>query len=71
MKEKRTITLVQPGEVVVKFSGKPFKSGSKTATVKGIIDHPIVPGKQAYTFSEDDSFVSIEMCKPYNQDNML
>ena len=35
---------------------KPFKSGSKVNTVKGIVDHPIlhIP---AFTFYEDDSYV--------------
>lgn len=43
-------------------SGKPFKSGRKINTVKGIIDHPIlhVP---AYTFYEDESFVECRRCE--------
>ena len=50
--------------IVVKKSGKPFKSGKKTATVKGIIDHPHKPGGgPAYTFYDDDSCVAIEMVK--------
>jgi hypothetical protein len=41
---------------------KPFKSGFKTNTVKGVIDHPIlhVP---AYTFVEDDSYVECRRCE--------
>jgi hypothetical protein len=46
------------GRVVQKKSGKPFKSGSKTNTVKGIVEHPIVIGP-AFTFEEDDSAVAV------------
>tara|TARA_R110000772_G_scaffold2410_2_gene8403 strand:- start:23752 stop:23964 length:213 start_codon:yes stop_codon:yes gene_type:complete len=37
-------------------SPKPFKSGFKTNTIKGVIDHPVlhIP---AYTFEEDESYV--------------
>lgn len=40
---------------------KPFKSGEKVNTVKGIIDHPIlhIP---AFTFVEDDSYVECRRC---------
>lgn len=40
---------------------KPFKSGFKINTVKGIIDHPIlhVP---AYVFVEDESYVKCDAC---------
>lgn len=48
---------------VKKISGKPFKSGNKINTVAGIIDHPKRKGKKAYIFEEDDSYVSIEICK--------
>lgn len=48
---------------VVKKSGKPFKSQFKVNTIKGIIDHPILKGKRAYTFNEDDSYVSVEICE--------
>jgi len=51
------------GKKVVKISGKPFKSGLKENTVKDIISHPKLEGKLAYLFYEDDSFVSVEMCK--------
>jgi len=47
---------------VIKKSGKPFKSGSKCNTIKGIIDHPYRKDKKAFIFYEDDSCVSIENC---------
>ena len=51
-------------EIVVKKSGKPFKSGKKIASIKGIIDHPYRPtGSKAYTFYDDDSCVSVEQVK--------
>lgn len=49
---------------VCKKSGKPFKSGNKVNTVKNVIDHPKCKGEKAYTFHEDDSYVSVVMCKP-------
>lgn len=36
---------------------KPFKSGSKINTVKGIVMHPQL-NIPAYTFHEDDSYVA-------------
>jgi len=51
------------GKKVVKISGKPFKSGLKENTIKDTIPHPKRKGKKAYLFYEDDSFVSIEICK--------
>lgn len=47
---------------VEKKSGKPFKSGNKTNTIKEIIEHPKLEGEKAYTFHEDDSYVSVVMC---------
>lgn len=49
------------GKRVAKPSGKPFKSGLKVNTVKGVIDHPIlhVP---AFTFVEDESYVNCLYC---------
>ena len=41
---------------------KPFKSGFKTNTIKGVIEHPILVGQFAYTFEEDDSFVEVRRC---------
>jgi hypothetical protein len=46
---------------VSKKSRKPFKSGEKIATVKEIINHPIL-NRPAYTFYEDDSYVAVERC---------
>jgi len=50
------------GKTVFKPSGKPFKSGKKTNTVTGIVDHPIlrIP---SFTFSEDESVVECRQCK--------
>jgi len=41
---------------------KPFKSGFKVNTIKGVIMHPIlnIPG---YTFVEDESFVECRRCR--------
>lgn len=56
------------GRQVVKKSGKPFKSGSKINTVTDVIEVE-VPYKNAtikraaYKFAEDDSWVTVEMCK--------
>jgi hypothetical protein len=49
------------GKKVAKHSGKPFKSGQKVNTLRGIINHPIlhVP---AYIFNEDDSYVRASYC---------
>jgi len=51
------------GKKVRKLSGKPFKSCLKVNTVKGIIVHPQLPTRMAYTFEEDDSYVSTVMCE--------
>lgn len=47
----------------VRKERKPFKSGGKVNTVKGVVDHPVlhVP---AYTFEEDDSIVECRRCFP-------
>lgn len=45
------------------YQQKPFKSGFKTNTIKGVIDHPQLPGKLAYTFFEDDSYVEVRRCE--------
>lgn len=56
------------GTKVIKFSGKPFKSGEHVNTVKDVIEHPnkIDPetgkGVPAYTFVEDDSVVECARC---------
>lgn len=41
---------------------KPFKSGLKENTVKGIIAHPIL-NIPAFIFEEDDSYVECRRCK--------
>ncbi len=46
---------------VAKNSGKPFKSGKKVNTVRGIVDHPILH-VLAYSFDEDDSYVRVSYC---------
>lgn len=40
---------------------KPFKSGLKVNTIKGVIIHPYI-GEPAFTFVEDDSFVRCSRC---------
>lgn len=63
MTEEMARSLV--GRVVEKFSGKPFKSGLKTATVRDVVSHQQKPGGGlAFAFVEDDSVVAVEMCKP-------
>ena len=41
---------------------RPFKSGQKINTIKGVMVHPIT-GRPAYTFEEDDSHVEAFRCK--------
>lgn len=50
------------GKRVRKNSNKPFKSGHKVGTVKGIVEHPVlhVP---CYIFNEDESYVSCHQCR--------
>lgn len=56
------------GTKVVKFSGKPFKSGEHVNTVKDVVEHPnkidknTGKGVPAYTFYEDDSIVECANC---------
>jgi len=50
------------GKRVKKTSPKPFKSGSKVNTVKGIVPHPIMKDLMAFTFEEDDSIVECRKC---------
>ena len=50
------------GKSVVKKSGKPFKSGSKVNTVKGLVENPHT-GLEAFSFKEDDSIVDIRQCE--------
>ena len=43
------------------LSPKPFKSGSKTNTVKGVVNHSQLD-IPAFTFLEDDSIVECRRC---------
>jgi hypothetical protein len=45
---------------------KPFKSQRKINTVKDVIEHPILK-TPAFTFVEDDSYVSCLVCKLYEE----
>lgn len=53
-----------------KKSGKPFKSGLKVNTIKGV-DTMVVPSRDkktmvtkiCYTFVEDDSLVCVDICE--------
>ena len=40
---------------------KPFKSGFKTNTIKGVVEHPQLK-VPAYTFEEDESYVECRRC---------
>ena len=49
---------------VKKKSGKPFKSGKKVNSVKGIVTNENDPQKRnAYIFYDDDSVVSTDICE--------
>lgn len=54
------------GKKVVKLSGKPFKSGLKTNTVKAVVDHSILK-IPAYSFIEDNSVVECRQCVLQNK----
>ncbi len=41
---------------------KPFKSGLKVNTVRGVIEHPMLQ-VPAFVFEEDDSYVACRTCK--------
>jgi hypothetical protein len=58
---KKKLVIYPVGTVVEKYSGKPFKSGKKTATIKEIVKNPYNPTDTAYSFEEDDSIVSAVM----------
>lgn len=55
--------LLNVGKKVCKTSKppKPFLSGLRVNTIKGVINHPIL-NVPAYTFNEDDSFVEVRRC---------
>jgi hypothetical protein len=44
------------------YTSKPFKSGNKVNTIKGVINHPHL-NIPAYTFEEDDSYVECRRCQ--------
>ena len=49
---------------VKKKSGKPFKSGKKVNSVKGIVTNEKDPQKRnAYIFYDDDSVVNTDICE--------
>lgn len=49
---------------VKKKSGKPFKSGKKVNSVKGIVINENDPQKRnAYIFYDDDSVVNTDICE--------
>jgi hypothetical protein len=54
------------GTKVFKTSGKPFKSGSKINTIRGITINPKT-GYPAYTFHDDDSIVDARTCEQYKE----
>lgn len=57
--------IINIGDKVIKSkSDKPFKSGNKINTVKGIINHPEL-NIPAYIFEEDDSYVECRRCFKY------
>lgn len=51
------------GRRVKKKSGLPFKSTLKVNTVEDICEHPHLPGKPAFLFKEDESFVRCSVCE--------
>jgi len=46
-----------------KYKLKPFKSGLKVNTIAGVINHPKLEGRMAYTFEEDESYVECRRCE--------
>ena len=49
---------------VKKKSGKPFKTGKKVNSVKGIVTNENDPQKRnAYIFYDDDSVVNTDICE--------
>ena len=51
---------LKPGDKVRKYSGKPFKCGFKTVTVKDLTIN-LYTNKQAVIISEDDSVVDLHI----------
>ena len=56
------------GKKVQKTSGKPFKSGRKDNTVKGLVRHPTL-NNLCYIFVEDDSYVECWRCCIFRNHN--
>jgi hypothetical protein len=51
--QKKSITSKKSGEP---YNPKPFKSGAKINTIKGVVNHPHL-NVPAYVFHEDTSYV--------------
>ncbi len=51
------------GKKVFKPSQKPFKSTLKVNTIKSVETHPNKKHLLAFSFIEDDSFVSVSQCE--------
>jgi len=49
------------GRQVYKRSRKPFKSGEKRNTVRGVVPHPQLD-KLCFLFEEDDTYVTCDTC---------
>ena len=64
MRNKKETEFYPVGTWVVKFSGKPFKSGLKINTIKAVVESPYKIDKEtgngvfAYMFEEDESIVN-------------
>ena len=56
------------GKKVQKTSPQPFKSGLKTNTVKGIVQHFVLKDLPAFIFEEDDSMVECRRCKEVKEE---
>jgi hypothetical protein len=65
MKHKADVIL-EIGKKVYKPSGKPFKSGEKVNTIKGITINPHTD-EPAYTFLEDESIVDARSVEEFIQ----
>jgi len=55
----------------LKYKPKPFKSGLKINTIKGVITHKQLEGQMAYTFEEDDSYVECRRCEVIEKKSFL
>lgn len=57
----KEVTKTRTSKKGLKLNPRPFKSGNKTNTVKGIVISEYI-GLPAYTFYEDESYVEIRRC---------